>query len=225
MASNTRRATYYRGYTKRDNTGGVIPSTSDNTDGVRITGAVHDEYLAGLAAREDSSSLSDVLGGIVDDQLMGRLSRGQRAARIWLAANGDLERRHTCGVYVRDARLAGADPVVGVYVDSSARLTDFRANKDLYLSRLSNAGLAVSDIEFRLSRSRRPLVAEEKGKTDGHAARVPNAAVRPLPPLTPAEEQRVAALSADLPDGLRQSVSRAISLSMRREKSADTRRQ
>lgn len=127
-------------------------------------------------------------------------------------------------MYLRDARTRGADPVLCVYVDSNARLTDFRANKDVYLARLSNVGLAVSDVEFRLSRTRKPLC----GEADAHARQeersapgehVPSA---PLPALTAHEEEHVSRLVRDLPAGLRESASRAISLSMRRKKIANT---
>lgn len=204
----------------RRNTGNNTPYTSDNTDCVRITEPIHDEYLAGVANRGRAEPLARLLGRVVDADISGHLSKGQLAARSWLAANGDTERRHTCGVYLRDARMRGADPVLCVYVDSSARLTDFRANKDVYLARLANAGLSVSDVEFRLSRKRGPLYAASHGEGSGEGRR--ESAPPALPPLTHEDRERVGELVADLPDGLKESVSRAISLSMRREKCEHT---
>lgn len=215
MGSNTRRAT---GGITGDNT----QSTWDNTDYVRITEPIHDEWLAAVAARDEAEPLSRLLDQVVGPGISGRLSRGQRAARAWLAANGDTERRHTCGVYLRATRAAGADPVLFVYVDSSARLTDFRANKDVYLARLANAGLAVSDVEFRLSRKRGTLYAAAQGDSQPRGGVRGDGQGEPLPALTPQEEARVSELVADLPEGLKESASRAISNSLRREKIANT---
>lgn len=214
---NTERSTLHNTSFTSDNT--------YNTDGARITEAIHDEYLAALAARPAPEGISSLLGKIVDDGLERRLSRGQRAAQAWYEANGDLERRHTCGVYVRQARVAGASPVLGVYVDTNARLTDLRANKDLYLARLANVGYQVSDIEFRLSRTRRSLydMAPRGPRNDGDVpSRDGSDSREDLPSLSRAEEERVAELTRDLPEGLRQSASRAISLTMRRKKTDNT---
>lgn len=185
---------------------------------------IHDEYLASLVARDDGAPLSELVSLVVGKDLRGRLSGSQAAAHAWFEVNGDSERRHTCGVYLRASRIAGEDPVLGVYVDTNARLTDFRTNKDLYLSRLANSGFRVSDVEFRLSRTRAPMLRA----AEVHAGRAHDGAAsykeaeEPLPPLTRKEEAHVHDLTRDLPDGLRQSASRAISLSMRRNKSADT---
>lgn len=147
----------------------------------------------------------------------GRLSQNQLAARAWYGCNGDVERKHCTGVFLRKARAEGMPPVLGVYVDSHARLTDFGANKEIYLARLANYGFMVSDIQFRLSREPR-----KRAKRD--VADAPKA-TPPLPELTPSEQAHVDDLVRDLPDGLKKSVSRAVSMSMRRNKNTNTKNQ
>lgn len=205
LARNTRNT--YR--LRRRNT----QSTSINTEGVRITAPIHDEYLRSAATEDNGSSISDLVSEVVGGRMAGRLSRNQRAAHAWFAANGDVERRHTCGVYLKKPGRAGGQPVLGVYVDSPSRVTDFRANKELYLARLANVGFAASDIDFRLSRDTRPSSqqARDRGRSTTRVE-------KPLPALTAAERREVSVAASGLPDGLATAVSRAMSLSLRREK-------
>lgn len=189
----------------------------DNTDGARITAPVHDTYLAQASTRNDAESLGSIVGGVVRGDMARRMSDHQRAARAWFGANGDVERQHTCGVYVRAPRVNGAAPVLGVYVDTSSRLTDFSANKDIYLARLANAGFAVSDIEFKLSRKGHPASRATPGKRAARAASSPQ-----LAPLSAQEESEVDSMCKDLPDNLRESASRAMRLSLMRNKSRHT---
>ncbi len=140
-----------------------------------------------------------------------KLSDNQKAARAWFGCNGDVERAHCTGVYLRKPRSKDVDPILGVYVDSNIRMTDFRANKEIYLARLANYGLRVSDVEFRLTRLPK--------KPSPHSARTNEAqAPMPLPPLSTDEQRAVDEMCSDLPDGLRASVSRAVSMSKRAEK-------
>lgn len=184
---------------------------------MRISAPVHDEYLATLASRGGPESVGKVLTGAAASGIARGISEHQRAARAWFSCNGDVERAHTCGIYTRAAKVRGAAPVLGVYVDSSARLTDFRANRDVYLARLANAGLAVSDVEFRLSRTRKPGGVRAAGRT------APATEGRAVPRELGAEEaRRVTELTADLPAGLRERASRAMILSLERGKTRDT---
>ena len=151
-----------------------------------------------------------VLGEVVDGQMARKMNDNQRAAAAWYRANGDRERAHTTGVFLRAARRAGAAPILGVYVDSHAMATDFGVNKDLYLGRLANIGFAVSGIEFRVSRTPR----RKKDAQDVRTQRRP----AELPELTPAEQAYVQELVAQLPPALQASASKAVTNSLRREK-------
>ena len=155
-------------------------------------------------------SVGSLVGEVVDGRMAARLSANQRAAAAWYRANGDRERDHTTGVFLKRSRVPGAAPILGVYVDSHIVATDFGVNKDIYLARLANAGCAVSGIEFIPSR--------EGYRTRARARHTDQAAPEPLPVLTPAERAEVADLVADLPEGVRESAYKAVELSKRRAK-------
>ena len=113
-----------------------------------------DEISAEVARREaGTSSIADVFSGVV----VPPAGAGHDVTRAWYAANGDIERAHTTGTFVRGPRRGAAGPVLVVYVDTKARVTDFSANSEVYLARLANAGHPFCKVEFRLSRyPRRP---------------------------------------------------------------------
>ena len=165
-----------------------------------------DEISAEVARREaGTSSIADVFSGVV----VPPAGAGHDVTRAWYAANGDIERAHTTGVHVGEPRRGERDPELTVYVDSAAYLTDFMANREVYLARLETAGLRFSRISFRRSRSRGTA-------SQVRAARKADAA--PLPELTDAERAEIAQLCASLPESLRDSVSRAMSASKRAQK-------
>ena len=164
---------------------------------------------------ESSEDLSSVLDEMMGRGAWARLGRNRRAAMAWFKANGDVERRHTSGVYLKRAASSGLPPVLVVYVDSHARLTDFMANREIYLVRLAAVGFEVSGVEFRLSREPVPEAPPSQQVTSRPAEVV-------LPPLSDDERRRAAELTADLPEPLRQRVRRAMELSMRREKLDNT---
>lgn len=154
--------------------------------------------------------VDELMKTVVDGHMSSRMTANQRAAAAWFRANGDRERAHTTGVFLKRARRAGAAPVLGVYVDSHAMATDFGVNKDIYLSRLANIGYEVSGIEFLPSRKPRA----------GSAANKRPAPERPerLPALDQDELREVQALVDRAPDSLKNSVSKAVTLSFQREK-------
>lgn len=151
----------------------------------------------------------DLVKSVVDGRMSAHMTANQRAAAAWYRANGDRERSHTTGVFLKKARRAGAAPILGVYVDSHAMATDFGVNKDIYLARLANIGYEVSGIEFLPSRKRRADTAPKPTSGD-----VPEQ----LPPLSQAELREVTRLVAQAPDSLKASVSKAVTLSFQREK-------
>ena len=144
-----------------------------------------------------------------------RLSETSVAAKAWYRANGDRERSHTTGVWLRASGKKGVDPVLVVGVDSSLLSHELGMNKDLYLSRLSWAGVRVSDIRFTVSRrseaSERRREAERQKKP-------------PLPELTPSDRMMVERATKNLPEGLKESVSHAMCASLRRNRADHTRK-
>ena len=163
---------------------------------------------------EAPQGMGELMREVVDGRMSRGMSDAQRAAAAWHRCNGDRERSHTTGVFLKRPRVPGAAPILGVYVDSHAMATDFGVNKDIYLARLANVGLAVSGIEFVVSRKgyRAAQARRQEAPVEG----------RPLPELTADERAEVERLVSELPESLRTAASRAISLSKRREKQIPT---
>lgn len=153
------------------------------------------------------SACLDVLDG------RGELRSTWSAGRAWNAVNGDIERAHTTGVFVREPRGREQLPTLIVYVDSRSRVTDFTANREIYRARLEHAGLRFQEVTFR--ESKRAPRAEAKHPQGKPAAARPS---RPLPELTSEEASEVDRLCANLPAALRDSVSRAMRVSYQVEK-------
>lgn len=156
-------------------------------------------------------------GELVQALLAGPLGEGlddaKRAARAWYAANGDRERAHTTGVWLRKPPRPGMDPTMVVRVDSGLLASELGTNKDLYLSRLSFFGVRISDIRFSVGS---PSAVRKAGPSR------PAAKPRPAAELTIEERERVERACANLPDGLRQSVSRAMCASLVKMRSTTT---
>lgn len=165
---------------------------------------------------EGDKSVGELLSQIMGaDGLQRTMNENQRARLAWYSVNGDIEHEHTTGVFVKKGKTAGAAPILGVYVDSRTRAVDFRANREIYLARLSMSGYSFSDVEFLVTKYPKKAAArriEEKEE----------ASADELPELSPEETARVEDLVKDVPDAIRETVFKAVSLSMRREKSADT---
>ena len=180
------------------------------------------EVLGLNPCERGSVSMAELLRRTIPASVRQGMSANQRAASLWRAANGDVERAHTTGVYLRKSPCESLPPVLGVYVDSHARLSDFNANKEIYLTRLAGVGLEVSGIEFRLTRWPAPQEGGILRKGNNELRRHASGTGAPeLPPLSPQEERRVRDACAELPDGLRQRVERAMTLSLQHEYSRD----
>ena len=157
-------------------------------------------------------------GLLVSSLLSGPLGEGlsdaQRAARAWYAANGDRERAHTTGVWLRRADAPGVDPVMVVRVDSGLLASEMGTNKDIYLSRLSFHGVHISNIRFEVGQRPQQASRLVRRKDD----RPPAVSAE----LTDEERRQVDEACSPIPDGLRESVSRAMCASLLREKSHTT---
>ncbi len=158
-------------------------------------------------------SAGDALAALMAGPLGRGLSEASRTARAWYATNGDRERAHTTGVWLRKSGRAGVDPVLVVALDSNLLAMELATRKELYLARLAFRGVAVSDIRFTVGRDQREQIKRPK-----KARREEEAERGDLPELTASELERVARATENLPDGLRQSVSRAMCASLKRAK-------
>ena len=163
----------------------------------------------------DAVRAGDAVGALLQGRLGKGLSAASAAAKAWYAANGDRERKHTTGVWLRKSGRTGCDPVLVVALDSNLLAMELGTNKDLYLARLAYHGLAVSDIRFTVRRD--PATDRRRSGALKQSPRP-----TPLPELTAAEVKRVERACEDLPDGLRQSACRAMCASLRRNKARST---
>lgn len=163
-----------------------------------------------LLAREQApSAVSDVFSSVLDGMDGARAARSTwSGGRAWYAVNGDIERAHTTGVFVREPKGREQLPALIVYVDSRARATDFNANREVYQARLERVGLRFSELVFRESKrtAARPEPARGRGSFSP-------AEREPLPDDEVAEIER---LCSQVPEGLRDSVSRAMRASWER---------
>ena len=174
-------------------------------------------------------TLANLISDFVGTDMRSRMSAAQRAAAAWYGSNGDVERAHTTGVFLKRPRHKGDPPILGVYVDSHSRLTDFTVNQEIYLARLHNAGLEVSGIEFLLTRRSADSVASAgEPAPRGNASLSESKAKKfspsdattktiELPELTDAQRDEVTRATEMLSEPLRAKVAWAMSYSMRRQ--------
>ena len=152
------------------------------------------------------SSVGDVLGGLKSQVEPKGASLSQRAYDAWMQANGDVERRHTVGTYLRQED--GELPTLVIYIDSRAMMQDFMTNHLLYLDRLAMFGMRLKAVEFRLSKYRRETAATPEPEEQPEAEE--------LPPATPQEIAMAREMTQDLPPALREAASEAVISSIRR---------
>ena len=161
--------------------------------------------------RIGEASLGELVSAFVSRADDGAGSGTRRALRAWLSANGDRERDHTIGVYLREDERG--DTLI-VYVDSSSALQDFTVKRHLYVGRLEAAGLPVADVSFKLSRYRR------RRRDDAPADRDEGT---PLPELDAATLSRLAEEVSPLPPALREAAYEALSSMEAAGRAEDTR--
>ena len=165
----------------------------------------------------DPRTAGDVVADLLGGPLGNGLTKSQRVARAWYAVNGDRERAHTTGVWLKEPTRPGADPTLVVRVDSGLLASELATNKDLYLSRLAFRGVRVSNVRFTVGGDPLPQVRKAKGEAKGGEGALPMRV-----DLTHEERARVDRATSGLPEGLRQSVSRAMCASLAREKCRST---
>lgn len=176
------------------------------TDGAAPRSELADELLRReRSPRPVGEVFSSVIGSLdASDAARSTWSAG----RAWYSVNGDIERSHTTGVYVRAPKGHETLPTLIVYVDSRARAVDFTANREIYLARLEHAGQRFAEVVFRESKrpradaSPRPRTAPPSPET--------------REPLDDAALRTIDDLCSQIPEPLRKSVSRAMRESWQR---------
>ena len=157
-------------------------------------------------------SAGSLLNDLLDHDLSRGVSAARTAARLWHRANGDFERRHTCGVFLKDLSARGEDPILIVYIDSNAVMQDFTTNREIYRLRLANQGFSVSDVQFKLSKY------GHGSPSVGGGAATEKTVCHELPGPTEEQVAIVRDACANLPESIRGKVCEAMISSMRRQR-------
>ena len=179
-----------------------------------------------MATEMDWRGHDESLGGVLSDffespEVRAKMGAGHAAGLAWHSVIGDIERKHTTGVFVGKPKVPGMAPALCVYVDSRMLMVDFNANREIYLARLQAAGFDYSEVRFLQNKRPRTkadtaapaLTAEKVDK-----GTVPLSTREPLPELSEVERAQIEAQTAGLPPALRESVSKAMAACMRRQR-------
>lgn len=168
------------------------------------------------SAREAPSAsyerAGDLVGALFGAAGTRNLSDAQRAARAWFAANGDRERLHTTGVWLRKSGRKGTDPIMVVRLDSNLLAQELATNKDLYLARIAREGVRISDLRLTVG------AASKVRKVPSVSPTARKEEPPPLPELSARERAEIGKATEGLPEKLRESVSRAMCATMARAK-------
>ncbi len=152
--------------------------------------------------------------GIFSADGKGKLALNKRIYKLWFSVNGDIEAHHTCGLYLAEPTGYDKYPTLIVYVDKSTFVQEFRIQKHIYLTRLEVKGLILKDIQFVLTKE--DYVSRRK-----KAEKIKKKELPPLPDLNEEEKELISWQTKDLPENIRETVSKAMNLSMRRQKLVD----
>ena len=158
-----------------------------------------------------SQSIAQLMDSMFNEKF-SNISTNQQALKGWSLVGGERERTHTVGVFLKEADQAHSSdfPKLFIYVDSTSCVIDFNAGREVYCARLEAIGLKLSSIEFKLSRYAQEHKERLQKQTQEDEPE--------LPELTPAEERYIQELVNQTPENLKESVSKAMTSSIRRQK-------
>ena len=164
------------------------------------------------------SSLSSLLSSCITNPALAKIKK-QKASAAWNAVIGDIERKHTTGVFVIEPKIKGRYPILGVFVDSSSILVDFNVNKEMYLIRLAHLGYKFDDILFKLSKYMQIKPVLTPQTTEPPCASSALQKTQPtLPALSPQETEFAEHTVQNLPSALRSSALKAVKATLQRQK-------
>ena len=174
------------------------------------------------AKQHAPTQAGSLVSGYLDSRMLAGASDASRALVTWRRIAGRRAAAHTVAVWLNRPKKGEGLPELVVYLDGNALMADLTTNAELYVERLSYAGLEVARVRFRLSRKAGQAAAAGTGVAAPGVAgtgmpAAPEAA-QELPPLSPVERARVADACAGLSGKLRESAYEAMELSLRRSK-------
>ncbi len=165
------------------------------------------------------SSLSSLLSSCITNPALAKIKKQKASATAWNAVIGDIERKHTTGVFVIEPKIKGRYPILGVFVDSSSVLVDFNVNKEMYLIRLAHLGYKFDDILFKLSKyTQVKPVFEPPIKAVSCVSSALQPTQAPLPALSSQEVEFAEHAVQKLPPTLRLSALKAVKATLQRQK-------
>ena len=172
----------------------------------------HDERLAGI-----------LHGMLNDPEAKAKMGAGHSAGLAWHSVIGDIERKHTTGVFVGRPKAPGLAPALCVYVDSRMRMVDFNANREVYLARLQARGYEYSEVRFLQNKRalpKRDMAGEKAAAPSSRGGEKVDKGTVPLSTCELSEEERgwIEEQTAGLSPEMRLSVSKAMTACMRRQK-------
>lgn len=165
------------------------------------------------------SSLSSLLNLCITNPALAKIKKQKASATAWNSVIGDIERKHTTGVFVIEPKIKGRYPILGVFVDSSSVLVDFNVNKEMYLLRLAHLGYKFDDILFKLSKymQAKPVFTPQPTELSCESSTLQKTQT-PLPALSPQEIEFAEHTVQNLPSALRSSALKAVKTTLQRHK-------
>lgn len=170
------------------------------------------------AKQHKPETAADLVSGYLDARLARGANKTLQALTIWRNIAGKRASKHTVAVWLSDPAGPRNLPDLVVYLDGNALMVDLSTNAELYVDRLAHAGLEVAHVRFKLSRKAGQIAQQRMAAAEGPADEPPE-----LPALTPYERTRIAADVERIPASMREDVSKAMEMSLRRAKVAPTR--
>lgn len=160
------------------------------------------------------SSLKDIMSSsenVFSHDGAQQLTSSKRVYMLWYKVNGNFERKHTCGLFLKEPSGKEQYPTLIVYIDKNVVMQDFRTNKGIYLIRLKAQGLILRDIQFVLTKNPRPKYKKEE-ETKKKEEKMP------LPDLSEQEMAYIKDLTKDLDEDMKKTVVKPIISVFKRQK-------
>lgn len=156
---------------------------------------------------------SELLSSFLDKKITSGLSQTSKAFAKWCEVAGKRAIKHTKAVWL-NTQTSQKYPELTVYIDTSSLLADYTTNADLYIDRFEYVDFPISKLFFKLSNKVTPSLKLQ----DSEVQQVEEV----LPELSEQEEKEVENLCSAFPEQLKTSASRAMKLSLKRQKLQDS---
>lgn len=127
------------------------------------------------------------------------LTLTQKASLSWNKIAGKIGQKHTQGIFVKETDET--EPILFVYLDSSALIQDFQTNAVLYKEKLAMIGFPVEKILFKLSNKK---AQKQESREKQNTTQEKNST------LSKEEEQYIVAISKTVTGDLQNTLKNAL---------------